>query len=91
MTLDLNRESCRSRGNTMADEKELRVLWSFTKELWTLIKKYYGTKDLESEDFWHGLAEDCRDAVEAHGSHRLCIHLVHGLIDYFEEARKEAR
>ena len=70
-------------------EKELRKIWSFTKDFWAFMKQYYFPDKDPDSAFWADIVSDADALVRKYGKQELIKNLVITFIDDVEHRSHE--
>ena len=73
----------------MTTEAELRTINSGINDIWKMIKKFLPDAKPDDEQYWAELLQTCSDINEKHQKNRLLQLIMHAVLDYIEEGRKE--
>ena len=72
----------------MTEIEELKLIWSFTNDLWQYIKTtLHGDF---SDAYWEKVVNQAGDIAKKHNNHKLVKELLLTYMDYLEDRAKEA-
>lgn len=71
-------------------EKSLRNIWSFLKDLWQFIKKYYTPDPDPCAPYWAQLISEANALGEKHKG-RLQWNLINAFLDYLDNKEYETQ
>ena len=70
-------------------QEELKLIWSFTNDLWKFIKAYYRVSLLpETDDYWQSLVNAGGALGDKYNRHPLCVALIMAVVKYLNDHHK---